>query len=188
MSRTYNISTPENWHWKITPQQIQEIKQGNRDTLATVYFDNLPTFRRVVYNICRRHNLLCFFEDCLQQIFVDLEHYHFENTKRFYSSLLVSCLIAFGASFKSVPFKYCISLETPLRSVVKEQEFDGNTLADTLVAKECFEDTDNEENKRLVEIIEGQHLTPAQSDLLCALGIGCNYRRGLFNALRQSIQ
>ena len=42
-----DIPTPENWHWKITPEDIEKIKANDRDTINRVYFDNLPKFEKI---------------------------------------------------------------------------------------------------------------------------------------------
>ena len=115
------IPTPSNWHWAITPQQVTEIKQGNRDTINKVYFDNLPQFRKVVYNLSRKLNALQLFDDFLQQLYLDLPRYCYDNTKTFYKSIKNTCRrIAWGSGLSVATYK-CISLQTPINDDKKSR-------------------------------------------------------------------
>lgn len=173
------LATPDNWHWAIIPQQVIEIKQGNRDTINKVYFDNLPKFQKVISNFYRNFERLQFFDDCIQQIYLDLPRYRFDNSSTFYRSLLRTARCVAGFYGQQFDIFRCVSFETPLKSC------DDKTVADTLqVLFEYTETEQAEQNKRIVQIIQTQrHLTEYQQDWLVAVAFGCEYRRGLYDTL-----
>ena len=75
------------WHWKITPEQIERLKAKDIVTLNKVYFDNLDKFKRIGLSFCCKSRNYDFYGDFLNQVYVDLPFYHFENLGTLYSSL-----------------------------------------------------------------------------------------------------
>ena len=78
------------WHWKITPEQIERLKAKDIETLNKVYFDNLEKFKRIGITFCLKARDFYFYDDFLNQVYVDLPFYHFENLSKFYMSLNTS--------------------------------------------------------------------------------------------------
>lgn len=178
--------TPERWHWAITPQQVAEIKQGNRETINKVYFDNLPKFRKIARKCCSRLRSAQSVEDCLQQIYVDLPTFHFDNAQMFYWSVRRCCAVACGCLRKSVPLWCIVSYDEPL---LPENDF---TLLDKLTENMSIATTDDkellEQDKRVVEILQTQkQLTELQLDYLVAVAYSVTMRRGLYADLLQSV-
>lgn len=181
MSKEQNeIPTPENWHWAITPQQVTEIQQGNRDTINKVYFDNYEKFKNAVVAICSRRGKMSFFEDALQSLYLDLPFYDFKNLQRFYCCILDTCRFVFGYSHKCVNWATTVSLETPL------DDTENLTLGDSIAVYDVDEIEIEEQNKRLLEIIDTQkHLTRRQKDVLVAIAFGCAPMEGLYERLQR---
>ena len=177
-------ATPANWHWAITPQQIDEIKQGNRDTIDKVYFDNLQKLRRIVFNFCRKRDKQQFFDDCLQQIYVDLQNYRFNNSMTFFWSIKRSCYYAYG--FRKSEVRAYISLDSPLQSQgSKRQEQSSRTLADTIPAIEFDELEEQEQEKRVLTILDSLELSEQDKDVMTAIAFGCAVQRGLYAWLQR---
>lgn len=113
------------WHWKITPDQIERLKAKDIGTLNKVYFDNLETFKRIGLSFCRKaHRDFYYYDDFLNQVYVDLPSYNFKDTFSFYYCLIKS-------------FKRCrkwlrglISIETPIKG------FDDLLLGDSIADDE----------------------------------------------------
>ncbi len=127
-----NIPTPSNWHWAITYEQIEKIKAGNIDELNKVYFDNLSVFRGMAYNWCAKRRVYDFFDDCINQIYVELPSYDFENAYTFCWSI--------RKSFHRATFftKKCVSLDEPVNE--EDSETIGNFIPDrTPSAQELIE-------------------------------------------------
>lgn len=166
------LATPATWHWAITPQQVEEIKQGNRDTINAVYFDNLPKFRKIVGSFCYEHNKRDFAEDCLQQIYIDLPAYNFANLSTFFRSLLVT--------LRNIVWER-------VRLVSIEQPISGSkfTYADVLRAQYTDDAEELENDRRILQIIDTQkHLSNANKDYLVAVAYGMPVRRGLYEHLQ----
>ena len=175
-----DIPTPDNWHWAITPQQVTEIKQGNRDTINKVYFDNLQKFKHIAANYCRLRNTMQFFDDFLQQIYIDLPEYCFDDVRTFYCGLVKSYFRVFGITpHKCIDMRTCLSFDALIFG------FDDVTLGDTIQAPPDLDEAEfDEQNKRVIEIIETQpQLTEVQKDYLTAVAFGCYFRRGLYGEL-----
>lgn len=75
------------WHWKITPEQIEKVKENDRETVNEVYADNLKKIRAIGYGFCRRARCFSCYEDFLQQVYIDLPKCDYTNVKKFYYSL-----------------------------------------------------------------------------------------------------
>ena len=108
------------WHWKITPEQIEKLKAKDIETLNKVYFDNLEKFKRIGKALCFKARDFSYYEDFINQIYIDLPFYNFENLSRFYMSLIISFKRCRNFS------KYEISIDTPISGT------DELTLGDTL--------------------------------------------------------
>lgn len=164
--------TPDCWHWKINPEQIVNIKAGDRETVNRVYMDNLDKFKMIAWRYCDKARNLSVVQDCVQQIYIDLPMYDFTNTRTFYWSIRKSFRIASMFTRRSF-----ISLETPLIA-------DGNlTLGDTLECANAFSDLDERENAcAVLEIIAEQtHLSDYQRDCLTAFAFGVSLYKGIFD-------
>lgn len=177
-------ATPSNWHWAITPQQVAEIKQGNRQTVNEVYFDNLAKLRRVCSNLCYKHRRQQFLDDCLQQIYIDLPEYNFKNVMTFFWGIKRSCYYAFG--YRRYNVTATVSLDSPLQSKgSKRQEDAGNTLADLIGAVDVDENEIAEQDKRVLTILDSLTLSEQEKDVLTAVAFGCAVQRGLYELLRK---
>ena len=164
---------PDGWHWKITPEQIEKIKERDRDTVNKVYFDNLDKFKRMAYKYCRNSKQYSFFKDCIQQIYVDMLYYDYTNSQTLFWSIRRSFHRAVG-----LPRVPILSLDLPFK-------YDSDlTLADLIPSNESLEcEIDREEkNRRVLEIIAAQrHLTDKAKDILTAYAFGCLAYTGLFD-------
>lgn len=84
-----DIPTPENWHWKITPEDIEKIKANDRDTINRVYFDNLPKFASVARGYIWRSRAvgryidLSYVQDIINEIYLRLPLCSFINVQHF---------------------------------------------------------------------------------------------------------
>lgn len=170
--RPNTCATPDNWHWKITPEQIEKIKERDRDTVNQVYFDNLPKFKRIAYRFCRNTKRLSYYRDCVQQIYADMLYYDYSNVRKLYWSLYHSFYRAVGYT------RYrTVSLDKPL--------FDNSiaTLADFIPIDDTIEkEKDKQEHDRhVLEIIAAQtQLTERNKDFLTAYAFDCLAYKGLF--------
>lgn len=162
---------PTGWHWKITPEQIEKIKQRDRDTVNKVYFDNLRQFKRMAYNYCRKNKLYSYYRDCYQQIYIDLPYFRFDTCRE----LAFSIKNSFARACMSCK-KVILSLDKPLRD-------------DDRVYEDLFESYDTPEKKyddkeherHVLEIIAAQkHLTERERDILTAYAFDCLVYKGLF--------
>ena len=163
--------TPDEWHWKITPEQIARIKAGDRETVDRVYMDNLDKFRAIAWRYCEDINRLDIVQDCIQQIYVDLPTYNFNDTGKLYWSIRNSFRAAGMLSRRP-----CVSLETPLTD-------NGEiTLADTIAGADGFAELEEQESVRAVldMIAEQTQLTEKQRDQLTALAFGVALYRGIY--------
>lgn len=162
--------SPTAWHWKITPVQIDRIRANDRETINRVYMDNLPVFRRMAGKYCRHIRQPEFFEDCIQQIYVDLPNYNFDNSMRLYWSIRHSFFRASLCNRVS-----CLSLDAPF------SDDDSQTLADC-IGVNGFAELEEKEHARnvLMIIAEQTQLTEYQRDQLTALAFGCAAYRGIY--------
>lgn len=160
------------WHWKITPEQITKIKAGERETINRVYFDNLPTFERMARKYCRHFfRLYEFLGDCVNQIYVDMPDYDYNDALSLYFSIHASFARASLANRRRT-----VSLDLP----VKEKE--GATLGDFIEGESGFEALERKEHEKTVlTIIAGQNrLTELQRDYLTAYAFNCRVYRGIY--------
>ena len=166
------IQTPENWHWKITPEQIARIKVRDRDTVNQVYFDNLDKFKAMAYRYCRIHKQYSYFRDCVQQVYVDMMDYDYTDSRVLFWSIRHSFWRATGLTNK--PF---VSLDAPI--------LDGNGVLSDIIpvydtAERDFERS--EEERHVLELIAAQtQLSARAKDVLTAYAFNCLAYRGLFD-------
>lgn len=160
------IPTPENWHWKITPEDVIKIKAFDRETINRVYFDNYDKFK----SMCKRRfsNL---WEDGLQTIYLLLPFCRYTNTQTFFRSLISGIKIyLFGR--RSVSYT---SLELDVFG-------DGeSTLMDFIPFEQDFFHEKEEETRNVVLLLDHQSfLTDDQKDLLLSQAFGCQIFKGIF--------
>lgn len=174
--------TPQGWHWKITPEQIEKIKAHDRDTINQVYFDNYDTFKGMAKNYCRRVKRFNDWQDCVQQVYVDLPAYNYDCTAYFYLSLNGSFRYACGFPVHE-RFPIIVSLDTLL---LCDEDGDGQTLYDRIASKIGIHYVEQESERReqerhALEIIAAQKsLTERDKDVLTAIAFNCWAYRGLF--------
>lgn len=154
------IPTPENWHWKIKPQDIVKLRLEDVPTMTKVYFDNYEKFQRIA-----RNRFGSYWEDALQSIYIALPFCKYDNSQVFFRSLLAIC-------FNLV---YGYSRHDNVLSV----DYD-NGLSDV-----CFVFQDryfiHEEAERLIDFLDSQKtLNDKQRDLLCATALGVCAYEGIF--------
>lgn len=166
--------TPQGWHWKITPEQIEKIKERDRDTVNKVYFDNYDKFERLAKWYCdiiKRRELV---DDCTQQIYADIIDYDYTDTRTLFYSIRRSFWTACGCRTTKYDF---VSLDETLYD-------DGETiLADILPSTyDITQEAENKENERhALELIAAQtHLSDKNKDILTAIAFGCLAYQGLF--------
>ncbi len=165
---------PTGWHWKITPEQIEKIKQRDRDTVNKVYFANLEKFKRMAYRYCCIRKQYSFFRDCVQQIYVDMLYYDYSDSRTLFWSIKRSFFRACGLS------KYCRkSLDEP----IGDSDSDS-VLADIIPIYDTAEhDYDRKaQEKHALELIAAQtHLTDKAKDILTAIAFDCLCYVGIFD-------
>lgn len=161
------IPTCENWHWKITAEDIAKIKANDRPTIDKVYFDNLESFRKCAYNFCRKHRAFDLFDDCLQELYITLPNWDYRNTKTLFWSIKRTFYNA--CLFEKIAF----SLDEPLR------EDSETTKGEMLQAAEpsVTENDQKESFKKLLNLLAKLDLKDTERDaLICqALGISLKY-------------
>lgn len=163
---------PTGWHWAITPEQIEKIKERDRDTVNQVYFDNLEKFKRMAYRYCRRvKQHIQFFMDCVQQVYADMIYYDYTDARTLFWSIRHSFCRAIGSTRVQIK-----SLDEPI--------FDGDgVLADVIPTYDTAErdyDRKAQEVHALHLIAAQTHLSGKAKDILTACAFGCLCYSGLF--------
>lgn len=174
MTSERELPTPANWHWAITPDDVDKIKAINYETLNRVYFANLDTFTRMAKNFCYYRSVqYSLWRDCVNQIYVDLPCYNYTNVQTFAKGL--------KRSFYSAVYTTCSPYSTISLNISIDDE-DGRTLEDIIIAKPITEDLEIKENEKLVlECIAKQSkLTETQQDTLVAYAFKCSLYKGIF--------
>lgn len=173
--------TPSGWHWKITPEQIEKIKARDRDTVTTVYFDNLDKFKRMAKRYCACVHRKDYVQDCLQQVYIDLPEYNYADIGVLHFSIKRSFRQACCLPSLGVPLQNILSLNTPLYG--DDSDDDVKTLADFITTA----DTVAVERKRradechALDMIAAQtQLTENERDVLTAIAFGCAAYEGVF--------
>ena len=164
------LSSSMRWHWKITPEQIERIKANDRETVNSVYLDNLLTFRKMAFKYCRNARKWDCVGDCVNQIYVDLTDYDFTDTKTLFWSIY--------KSFR----RACMSVRVPVVSLDKPLlDEEGATFGD-MIGVDGFEELERKEHEcSVLEIIAEQtQLTDRQRDELTAFAFGIKAYRGLY--------
>ena len=91
--------------WKITPEQIEKIKQNDREAIDKFYFDNYSRFSLMAkgYAIKRQNMGLGQFcaEDMLQNLYIDLPVLNYDTSGKFVSSAFNSFYwVLFGGQWQ----------------------------------------------------------------------------------------
>lgn len=175
--------TPADWHWAITYDDIRQIKLNHRETINKVYFANIEKFERIAWSFCFRRDLLDLKEDCVNQIYVDLPKYNYENLSRFYTGIMCSCRIA--TFIRSSSPCFCNSLDACFED---EKNGRGRSLLDLLTYEDVPEEARKENCEKVFQIIEEQEqLAPWQKDVLTAFAFGCTAYRGLYEYAKRHV-
>ncbi len=169
---------PSGWHWEITPEQVEKIKANDLETINRVYFDNYYKFERIAKHYCykvRRQDCL---QDCLQQIYVDLPIYKYDEVNAFYLSLKRSFRYACGL-YKGMRYQDVVSLDSLTRN---RENGDKRALSCFISAPERT-DTDRQEDERhVLKMIAAQtRLTDNGRDYLTSVAFDCKVYKGLFD-------
>lgn len=168
------IPTPENWHWAITPEDVKKIKAVDRDTIDRVYFANLEQFSKCAFLFCRKRGKRSFFEDCVQQIYLDLPNYDYTNVGTFWRGILKTFRRCCCNPFRVVSL---------FATIGRNKDGDELTLIDVLgedVFKALEEREDGE--RQAIRIISAQTaLSDNERDFLTAVAFRCTPYRGLYN-------
>ena len=169
--------TPTNWHWIITPEQIEKIKANDRDTINKVYFDNYDKFKRIAFNKCLKWHCLQFIDDCIQQVYLDLPKYNFTDGRRLFNSICKSFHIACGHNGIKA-----FSLDAPKGGNNENKQTLFDYLADNVGADFYEQKREQHENERhALNIIAAQtQLSDKDKDILTAIAFGCAAYRGVF--------
>lgn len=182
-----DIPTPENWHWKITPEDIEKIKANDRDTINRVYFDNLPKFAKVARGYIWRSRAVgryidfSYVQDIINEIYLRLPLCSFINVQRFYCSLLNICRLAVYGKVSRC--KIALSLDEGFTKNEKSEGFEtyeSRLLTVSYVNEMNLEREDNE--KKVLSVIGNQkQLTAKQKDFLTAYVLHVRPYDGIFD-------
>ena len=158
--------TPENWHWKITPEDVVKIKAVDRETINRVYFDNYNKFRSICFK-----RFPSYWEDALQEIYVILPYCNYTNLRTFFGSILRRLEISiYGRSVR-----YPLSLDKPLNDET------STTFGDIIGEEYDFFHEDEEQTLKVISILDNQKfLTDDQKDYLISIAFGCQQAKGLY--------
>lgn len=182
-----DIPTPENWHWKITPEDIEKIKANDRDTINRVYFDNLPKFAKVARGYIWRSRAVGryidfgYVQDIINEIYLRLPLCSFVNVQHFYYSLLNIC--RFAVYGKVSRCKIALSLDEDFAKNEKSEGFEtyeSRLLTASYVNEMNLELEDNEK-KILCAIGNQKQLTAKQKDFLTAYVLHVRPYDGIFD-------
>ena len=168
------IPVPGNWHWAITPEDVNGLKAVDRETVNRVYFANYDKFCKCAYNFCRKRNKFSYVDDCVQQIYLDLPLYDYTNALTFFRGLTKTFIHCSYWGFRSVSF---------FSPVGRNKDGEDLLLIDCLgvdVFKALEEAEDGE--RQALKIISAQTaLNDNEKDFLTAVAFKCRPYRGLFN-------
>lgn len=161
------------WHWKITDEQVERLKAGDLEARNEIYFDNLYMFRIVTVNYLHKKRCLQFVEDCVQQIYVDLDTFIYNDRGSFYFSLIHS----FNRVIGYIPYH---SLDAP----VSKDSFTtfSETLISTCVVIDPLTHMINKETYGVLalKMIGQQKITEHEKDMLTAFAFSVPRERGLY--------
>lgn len=171
MTEENKIPTPKDWNWLITSEDVAKIKMNDRETVNKVYFDNYERLKRIAlkkaYKFCKRD----MWEDCLNQIYIDLPLYDYTNA------------LTLSRGIVSTAYRVI----NPNRFLSLDAEYDyekGNVLAllDRIPVDGFVELAQKESEKKVLKIIAEQTgLNDLQRDTLVAIAFRCAMYRGIFN-------
>lgn len=135
------------WYFKITDEQADEIRHGNKAAINSFYTDN----ERLIRNICKKainlfarlHTIIygrmyCIY-DAMYQVYVDLSSYRFENSRQLYGCMLrsVTNMERGGYTAKCGRFGVIVSLDSALPG--KDGD-GGRTYGDIIASPEILTD------------------------------------------------
>ena len=173
--------------WKITDEQAELIRQGDKDARDKFYFDNLKRIRKMAFKYAER-NPRCnnFAEDMIQGVYVDLVYFKAENGVPVTDGITLTRFVY--SSFRFTPFGgllYCSENNPKLlsggglrvyapsvisfESALSKDDKDGKMLllGDIIPAPDMFEKFDEQSIKidRLVELCS-PFLTPRNQEVI----------------------
>ena len=159
------------WLWKITATQIEKIKAKDGEVIRRFWEDN----ERLIKNIIKKQVLflrlrnvksvrLYEFNDFLNQVYVDLPLYNYENSKRLYYSIVRSVeKTAFGGYSVFVTW-----------TDLKREDLEFVEAIDMPYEDTYFQDMEYKELAKItINIIANQkQLTDMQKDVLTSVAFG----------------
>lgn len=186
VNKETSLQVPSNWHWSITQQQIEYIKQGNRDVINKIYIDNYDKFCKIFRNFCFKGCNKSFYDDCVQQCYLDLPLYDYTNRETlFYSLFNTYCKVCYGGS-KHIARKNLVYYDALLSDDSDETFL--NKISEQVPSIFVDEAEAIEEDKRVLAIIQSQpQLTDLQRDYLVAVAYSLKMRRGLYADLQSTV-
>lgn len=135
------------WYFKITDEQADEIRHGNKTAINSFYTDN----ERLIRNICKKAinlfsrlrevvfgRMYCI-DDAMYQIYVDLSSYRFENSRQLYGCMMRSVIYMErgGYTAKCGRFGVIVSLDSALPGKDGDE---GRTYGDIIASPEILTD------------------------------------------------
>lgn len=141
---------PPNWHWGITLEQIQAIKQGDKDTLNEVYFFILPKLKNIASRFyCERGKGLFSVEDYVQECYISFCSFNFSDLKTFMASIISCFYRVCNGRCHSVTSDCCLSIDQPL---YYQAGAEAVYFADLLVAPNTIEQ-EQEQRESLQNVV-----------------------------------
>lgn len=123
--------------WKITPEQISRIKNGEVQAMTEVFTDNYDRIKKMAckfYWLKKKLGYQFFYEidDLVNQVFADMQYYYYRNALSMFMDIKASFLRIGIGGFKVGYHKNTksISLDTP----IKPNENDSPTIGDFLAS------------------------------------------------------
>lgn len=149
------------WYFKITDEQADKIRHGDKAAINSFYADN----ENLIRNICKKainlfsrlrevvfDRMYCI-DDAMYQVYVDLSSYRFENSRQIYSCMMRSAINIErgGYTAKCGQFGAVVSLDSALPGKDGDE---GRTYGDIIASPEILTD-------ELAEDIETLYMTIA---------------------------
>lgn len=146
------------WKFKITDEQIKQIKAQNGEAIRKFWEDNERLIISLIKHELKRCYSQCMIDDAVSQVYVDLSNYAYRDSKNLMHSIFRSvryCIFGYGFSY--------VSFDTILS--------DNRKLEDILIDKkdieECFDNSvENEELYDMIARLLFTKSTKQQADFL----------------------
>lgn len=159
----------------INESVINELQFASKEKREEFFIKNIGFIKAMAFNFVRKRMRYSDFDDCVQQVFVDMYNYDYTSIKAFFNCV-------YRSFYKTQAKISTLSLNA---TISQTEDF---TFEDIIADTRETEEEEREHSKKVIEILDKlSNLTLYDKDNLLSFSFGCGMYKGIFEYAKTQI-